>query len=159
MNIAQLLELDREGNMSALKPVSDSVVEAIFSRYPSISQQYLEFLRKVGTGEINRGPYVYEPEPASLVEKHPSFQLYNGQSYRQLTKLFSSREPERSPIPADALIVADSGASWRYCLCPSLGESVFCLDMAGPTFEIDSEDFFTFVARSLTYDVEIQDGE
>jgi len=157
MTIAELLELDREGELSTLTPVTDDVLKSIAAQYPGISKQYLAFIRAVGTGSTKTGSYIYEPEPASSVEQHQSFQIYNGVPYQKLYKWFSGKEPKRDRIPADAIMVADSAASWRYCLCPSLGDGVFCLDMAGPTFEIDSEDFFTFVARGLIYASEIED--
>lgn len=143
--IAQLLDLDRANELSSLQPVSEIVAARIVTRYPSISKQYLEFIRAVGVGSTTRDFYIYEPEPASSVEQHPSFQLYQSASLRAL----SGPRPEGHPIPADAVAIADSGASWRYCLCPSLGEGVYCLDMAGPTFEPEADDFFSFVANTV----------
>ncbi len=143
--IAQLLDLDRANELSSLQPVSEIVAVRIATRYPRISKQYLEFIRAVGVGSTTRDFYIYEPEPASSVEQHPSFQFYQSASYRAL----SGPRPEGHPIPADAVAIADSGASWRYCLCPSLGEGVYCLDMAGPTFEPEADDFLSFVANTV----------
>lgn len=84
----------------------------IATRYPSISNQYLGFIRAVGVGSTTRDFYIYEPEPASSVEQHPSFQLYQSASYRAL----SGPRPEGHPSPADAVAISDSGASWWYCL-------------------------------------------
>lgn len=50
---------------------------------------------------------------------------------------------------ANDFSIADTGASWRYCLCPSLGEGVFCLDMGGPTFEPEADDFISFIANTV----------
>lgn len=143
--IAQLLDLDRGNELSSLLPVSEIVTVRIETRYPGISKQYLEFIRAVGVGLTTRGFYIYEPEPASFVEQHPSYKLYQSASYRAL----SGPRPGGHPIPADAVTVADSGSSWRYCLCPSLGDGVFCLDMAGPTFELEADDFLSFVANTV----------
>lgn len=143
--ITQLLDLDRANELSSLQPVSEIVAVRIATRHPSISKQYFEFIRAVGVGSTTRDFYIYEPEPASSVEQHPSFQLYQSASYRAL----SGPRPEGHPIPADAVAIADSGASWRYCLCPSLGEGVYCLDMAGPTFEPEADDFLSFVANTV----------
>lgn len=143
--IAQLLDLDSAQELSSLQPVSEIVALTIATRHPSISKQYLEFIRTVGVGSTTRDFYIYEPEPTSSVEQHPSFQLYQSASYRAPT----GPRPEGNPIPADAVAIADSGASWRYCLCPSLGEGVFCLDMGGPTFEPEADDFISFVANTV----------
>ena len=143
--ITQLLDLDRADELSSLQPVSEIVAERIATHYSGISKQYLEFIRVVGVGSTARDFYIYEPEPASSVEQHPSFQLYQSSSYRAL----SGSRPEGHPIPADAVAIADSGASWRYCLCPSRGAGVFCLDMGGPTFEPEADDFFSFVANTV----------
>ena len=92
--IAQLLDLDRANELSSLQPVSEIVAVRIATRYPSISKQYLEFIRAVGVGSTTRDFYIYEPEPASSVEQHPSFQLYQSASYRAL----SGPRPEGHPI-------------------------------------------------------------
>lgn len=152
-DLAQLLHFDSEQQLSTLNPVPDSVVTEIAARHPGISQQYLEFLRAVGTGETARGMYVYQPDPASSVKQHTSYQLYNSPAY---ASLFGPRKSD--PIPADAVAVADAGASWRYCLCPSLGEGVFCLDMAGPTFGKEHDDFFTFVATNVIINTPAEDA-
>jgi hypothetical protein len=149
-DIAQLSEFDSESELSSLQPMPDSDVRRIAADHPGISEQYLEFIRSIGTGEMTRGFCIYEPEPASLVEQHPSFQMYQS-SYSRVRSLFG-QQVEPTLIPADAVMIADSGASWRYCLCPSLSEGVFCLDMGGPTFEIEAENFFSFVASILIVD-------
>ena len=143
-DIAHLLELDRENQLSLLKAVPDGVAMGIAERHAGISKQYLDFIHIVGVGSTRRDFYIYEPEPASHVEQHSSFQLYQSASYRTL-----SGKGQCHPIPADAVMIADSGFAWRYCLCPSLGEKVFCLDMGGPTFETEAEDFFSFVANTV----------
>ncbi|OAP42478.1 hypothetical protein AU381_14885 [Sinorhizobium glycinis] len=143
--LEQLIDLDHEGELSSLKPASDSDVVTIAALYPGISKRYLEFIREVGTGSTTRGFNIYEPEPARLIEQHSSFQIYQSDFHR---KLFG-RRPDGDVIPADAITIADTGASWRYCLCPSFGEAVFCLDMAGPTFETVSESFLSFVADTV----------
>jgi hypothetical protein len=153
-NLAQLLHFDSERQLATLAPVPDSMVADIAARHPGISEQYLEFLRAVGTGETARGMYVYAPDPASSVEQHPSYKIYNSAAY---ASLFGPRKGDT--IPADAVAVADSGASWRYCLCPSLGEGVFCLDMSGPTFTKQHDDFFTFVATSMILDSWAEDAQ
>ncbi|TCQ10349.1 hypothetical protein C8J34_102759 [Rhizobium sp. PP-F2F-G36] len=145
IRIAQLLDLDRANELSSLRSVSKIVVARIARRYPRISHQYLEFIRVVGVGSTTRDFYIYEPEPASAVKQHPSFQLYQSAAYRAL----SGRRSDGHPIPADAVSIADSGASWRYCLCPSLGDGVYCLDMAGPTFELEADNFFSFIANTV----------
>jgi hypothetical protein len=143
--IAQLLDLDRGNELSSLQPVSEIAAVRIERRYPGISKQYLEFIRAVGVGLTTRDFYIYEPEPASSVEQHSSYKLYQSAAYQAL----SGRRPEGHPIPTDAVAVADSGASWWYCLCPSLGDGVFCLDMGGPTFELEADDFLSFVAKTV----------
>ncbi|WP_428429012.1 hypothetical protein [Pararhizobium sp.] len=143
--ILQLFGSDGENELSSLKPVPNDAVTSIAARHPGISAQYLDFIRTVGTGTTTRGFYIYEPEPASSVEQHPSFQIYQSASYLKLR----GQRPEVHAIPADAVLIADSGAAWRYCLCPSLGDGVFCLDMAGPTFDEEAEDFFSFVASTV----------
>ncbi len=143
--IAKLLDLDSAKELSSLQPLSEIIALTIATRHPSISKQYLEFIRTVGVGSTTRDFYIYEPEPASSVEQQPSFQLYQSASYRALT----GPRPKGNPIPADAVAIADSGASWRYCLCPSLGEGVFCLDMGGPTFEPEADDFISFIANTV----------
>lgn len=99
--IAQLLDLDRANELSSLQPVSEIVAVRAATRYPSISKQYLEFIRAVGVGSTTRDFYIYEPE--SSAEQHPSFQLYQSASYRAL----SGPRPEGHPIPADAVAIAD----------------------------------------------------
>ncbi|PDS77619.1 hypothetical protein [Rhizobium sp. L43] len=74
--ISQLLDVDQNKELSSLEPVSKEKLSSITALYPAISQQYLEFIRVIGVGSTTRGFYIYEPEPASLVEQHPSFQLY-----------------------------------------------------------------------------------
>ncbi|PST24217.1 hypothetical protein C7U60_09915 [Mesorhizobium plurifarium] len=143
--LSQLLALDRKNELSSLQPVSHRDVMTIAELYPNISEQYLEFIRKIGTGSTTREFNIYEPEPACLVEQHPSFRLYQSDAYQSVY----GRRPEGDAIPADAVAIGDSGATWRYCLCPELGEAVFCLDMAGPTFETEAENFFSFVAQTV----------
>lgn len=145
-NIACLMAHDKAGELSSLTPLSNERVAAIAARFPGISSQYLEFIEKIGVGSTTRGQYVYEPEPASKAEMHPSFQAYQSASYRTLT---GRPEAEENPFPSDAVAVADGGASWWYCLCPSLGPGVFCLDMGGPSFELECDDFFSFAAQTL----------
>jgi len=145
-NIAHLIAYDEAGELSSLKPLSDEQVAAIAAQHPGISNQYLEFVREIGIGSTTRGLNVYDPEPASNAEIHPSYQAYQSLSYRALT---GRPQSPVNPFPADAVAVADSGASWRYCLCPSVGSGVFCLDMAGPSFEPECDDFFSFAARTL----------
>ncbi|GCA52236.1 hypothetical protein KGO5_04701 [Sinorhizobium sp. KGO-5] len=70
--LSQLLDLDRENELSSLEPASDSDVMTIAELYPNVSKQYLEFIRKVSTGSTARGFEIYKPEPARLVEQHPS---------------------------------------------------------------------------------------
>ena len=139
-NVAQLLDHDRNKELSSLTPLSDTVVRNIARRYPGISSQYLEFIRTIGTGQTTRGFYIYDPEPASDVEQYTSFRIYNSEAKRNA---FTQR------LPADAIMIADPGASWRYCLCPSMGQAVFCLDMGPPLFETTAEDFFSFVASNV----------
>ena len=143
--IAQLLSLDQDGELSSLKSVSNNAVQNIARSYPGISSQYLEFIRTVGTGTTTQGFHIYEPESASAVEQSASFQLYQSKAYRDAF----GQKPLGDPIPADALMIADAGMSWRYCLCPSMGHAVFCLDMGGPLFETEAEDFFSFVAITI----------
>lgn len=119
-DIVDLLDLDDKHELSSLQPPPESVVMSIAARYPDISKQYLEFLRAVGTGSTTREFYIYQPESASYVEQHTSFQLYQSAS----RELYGPRS-EGHPVPADAVAIADSGASWRYCLCPSLGAQSF----------------------------------
>lgn len=145
-SIARLIAYDKAGELSSLTPLSNEKVAAIAAQYPGISSQYLEFIEKIGVGSTTRGQYVYEPEPASKAEMHPSFQAYQSASYRTLT---GRPEVAENPFPADAVAVSDGGASWWYCLCPSLGSGVFCLDMGGPSFEQDCDDFFSFAMRTL----------
>lgn len=144
-DIAQLIAFDQAGELSSLKPLTEQQVEKIAIQHPGISPQYLEFIRKIGVGATTREFYVYAPEPASSSENHPSYQLYQSLSYRTLT----GRPEPKNPFPADAIAVADCGASWWYCLCPSLGPGVFCLDMGGPSFEPEYDDFFSFVAGAV----------
>ncbi|WP_075290350.1 SMI1/KNR4 family protein [Pararhizobium arenae] len=147
-HISRLADLDRRNQLASLEPVSDDTMQAIAKSYPGISGQYLEFIRKFGTGSTTLGFYIYEPEPARSVEKHISFQLYQSEAY---SNLFGQRPPG-DIIPDDAIMIADSGATWRYCLCPSRGDAVFCLDMSGPRFEVEAEDFFSFVEGILESD-------
>lgn len=144
--IAHLIAYDEAAELSSLTPVSDEQVAAIAAQYPAISGQYLEFVRKIGIGSTTRGLNIYDPEPASNARIHPSYQAYQSASYRTLT---GRSEAPKTPFPADAVAVADSGASWWYCLCPSLGPGVFCLDISGPSFEQECDDFFSFAARTL----------
>lgn len=140
-DIVDLLDLDDKNELSSLKPVSHRDVLSIAELFPNISEQYLEFIRRSTTRDFT----IYEPERARLVEQHPSFRIYQSDAYRSVY----GRRPEGDLIPDDAVAIGDSGASWRYCLCPSLGGAVFCLDMAGPTFETQAEDFFSFVAQTV----------
>lgn len=144
-DIAHVTAFDEARELSSLTPISNQQVEMIAARYPGISHQYLEFIGKIGIGSTTRGFKVYDPEPASAAENHSSYIAYQSASYRTLT----GRQPAGNPFPADAIAVADSGASWWYCLCPSLGQGVFCLDMGGPSFEQESDDFFSFVASTV----------
>ncbi|OWO92548.1 hypothetical protein B5E41_22615 [Rhizobium esperanzae] len=146
--ISQLIDVDQRKELSSLEPVSKEELSSIAALYPAISQQYLEFICVIGVGSTTRGFYIYKPEPASLVEQHPSFQLYQSPSY---SEVYGGRQKGDS-IPADAVAIADCGASWRYCLSPSRGEGVFCLDMAGPQFEPETDDFFSFVLASVILD-------
>ncbi|WEZ83862.1 hypothetical protein P6U16_03605 [Rhizobium sp. 32-5/1] len=116
MTITELLELDREGELSTLTPVADDVLKSIAAQYPGISKQYLAFIRAVGTGSTKTGSYIYEPEPAASVEQNQSFQIYNGVPYQKLSKWFSGKEPKRDRIPADAI--------WLQTLLP-LGDIAF----------------------------------
>ncbi|RVP15551.1 hypothetical protein CN085_10645 [Sinorhizobium meliloti] len=143
--LSQLLDLDHENELSSLEPASDSDVMTIAELYPNVSKQYLELIRKVGTGSTTRGFEIYKPEPARLVEQHSSFQIYQSDDYQRVY----GRRLEGDIIPADALAIGDTGASWRYCLCPSCGHAVFCLDMCGLAFETESENFFSFVANTV----------
>ena len=145
-NIAHLIAFDEAGELSSLVPLSDEQVAAIAAQYPGISQQYLEFVRKIGIGSTTRGLNIYDPEPASNAENHPSYEAYQSIAFQTLT---GRSQPPESPVPADAVAVADSGASWWYCLCPSLGPGVYCLDMGGPSFEPEGDDFFSFAAGTL----------
>ena len=52
--LSQLLDLDRENELSSLEPASDSDVMTIAELYPNVSKQYLEFIRKVSTGSTAR---------------------------------------------------------------------------------------------------------
>ncbi|WP_038687567.1 SMI1/KNR4 family protein [Rhizobium etli] len=144
-DIAHIVAFDEAGELSSLTPLSDRQIAVIAAQYPGISPQYLEFIRKIGIGSTTRGFKIYEPEPASNAENHFSYQAYQSLSHLTLT----GRQPVESPFPADAIAVADSGASWWYCLCPSLGQGVFCLDMGGPSFEPESDNFFSFVAATM----------
>ena len=142
--IAQLLDLDRANELSSLQPVSEIVAVRAATRYPSIAKQYLEFIRAVGVGSTTRDFYIYEPEPASSVEQHPSFQFYS----LPPTVHCQAHVPKGILSPPMRSLFR-TGCLWRYCLCPSLGEGVYCLDMAGPTFEPEADDSLSFVANTV----------
>ncbi len=143
-NISSLIEADSNNVLKSLVPVSKEELEQIKKRYPEISQQYLDFISEIGVGETMNGIYIYTPDPVDGIEEHQSYQIYNSEAGSKLL----NNEPT-TKMPDDAIMIADSGASWRYCLSPSKGNMVFCLDMSGPEFDEIEKDFFTFIQRNF----------
>lgn len=136
---------DRQGQLASLSPVSPSTVAEIAERFPAISTDYLAFIQYIGVGTTTADMQIYLPQPASLMANHPSSALY---ATAPAQALFGTR-PAPAPIPDDAVLIADSGASWRYCLCPSVSGAVFVLDVAGPSFDQEAPDFTSFVCDTL----------
>lgn len=143
--IESIIESDRLNELATLAPLDEQHVQGIAVRHPNISVQYLHFLQYIGVGATTTGMHVYEPQPITDMRKHPSFKIYNSKPSRRLFGLVA----EKSALPTDALIIADSGASWRYCLRLSKPDTVYVADMLGPTFETEATDFFTFARNTL----------
>jgi len=148
--LEDILKHDRRGQLSSLRPVSAGAVAAISEQVPSISQQYLAFLERIGVGSTTLEMHIYPPQPMAGLTGHQSAMLYGSANARAL---FGNGAAQPA-IPDDAVAIADSGASWRYCLCPSLSEEVFVFDMAGQTFDKEAPDFFSFVRDTLLLDSE-----
>jgi len=89
--------------------------------------------------------HIYAPEPLRDLAAHPSATLYTTPTAQALFGTGGAT----APIPDDAVIIADSGASWRYCLCPALSDVVLIFDMARASFETEAEDFASFVRNTL----------
>lgn len=143
--IERIIESDCLDELSTLTPLAEPIVAEIAMRYPQISGQYLRFLQHIGVGTTTTEMHVYAPRPLAEILHHPSFKIYNSKPSRRLFGLMA----EKPVLPDDALVIADSGASWRYCLCLSKPDRVFVVDMMGPTFETEATDFFTFVRNTL----------
>lgn len=143
--IENILESDCQNELAPLVPLDEQHIIEIAVRHPNISVQYLHFLQHIGVGTTTTEMHVYEPQPITEMRNHPSFKIYNSKPSRRLFGLIA----QKSVLPTDAVIIADSGASWRYCLRLSKPDTVYIADMLGPTFEIEASDFFTFVRNTL----------
>ncbi|MCR8825813.1 hypothetical protein [Pseudosulfitobacter koreensis] len=143
--IGRIVESDSLDELASLTPLDAETVADIQVRHPNISVQYLDFIRTIGVGTTTNEMHIYQPQPIAELSKYTSFKIYNSKSARQLFGLAS----KKAVFPSDAVVVADSGASWRYCLRLSDPDTVFVADMMGPTFEPEASDFFTFVRKTL----------
>ncbi|MBQ2260184.1 MAG: SMI1/KNR4 family protein [Loktanella sp.] len=144
-DIESITESDCQNELAPLVPLGEQHVTEIAVRHPNISVQYLHFLQHIGVGTTTTGMHVYEPQPINEIINHPSFKIYNSKPSRRLFGLVA----EKSVFPTDALIIADSGASWRYCVRLSKPDTVYIADMLGPTFDTEATDFFTFVRNTV----------
>lgn len=57
--------------------------------------------------------------------------------------------PPEPTMPKNLVCVADTAASWRYCLDPGKSDGVYCFDMYGPHVTKDSDDFFAFIDHQI----------
>lgn len=143
---AKYLKAKKQGRIFApLKPMSELEVKEIEREYPGISDQYLSFILNVGVGETANGMYIYRPYETVELQEHPSFKLYNRPTHKKLFGIW----PIKTKDDNLGFCIADSGASWRYCFGSQLGKTVYCFDMAGPTFEEEANDFFTFIDETI----------
>ena len=94
------------------------------TEHPGISSAYLAFVAEIGVGSCDAGN-VCLPVAIEEIVDHQSYKLYRP---KPLRSLFPSKPPQ--PFPLGAVIVADTGASWKYCLGPELGEAVYTFDLA-----------------------------
>lgn len=145
VEIDRIVERDSLNELASLTRLDPAAVAEIEIRHPNISVQYLEFLRTFGVGTTTTDMHIFEPQSISILNEHPSFKVYNSKPARRLFGV----TPKKTVFPRDALVVADSGASWKYCLCLSDPDKVYVADMIGPTFETEASDFFTFVRETL----------
>lgn len=149
LTVASISAADTNHDLRSLVPVSRDLVREFASEFQGISGEYLEFISRFGTGSTESGFHIYSPIPARKIADHPSFQIYNGEV---ASRIFASR-PSPDVIPEDAVMIADVGASWRYCLCPSKGAAIFCLEMLGPEFVKCADGFYSFVLQEILTDV------
>ena len=133
------------GLLSTLKPVDRRQVESVRIKFAGISQSYLDFIETIGTGETKDGLFIYPPYFADELASHASFRLYNAPPSR---RLFGLLAPPPA-IPPKLVCVADSGASWRYCLYLDGSDKVVCLDMVGADVMPESDDFLSFVEQNV----------
>lgn len=144
-DMRRYIEERREGHpLFGLEPVPPARVAEIRAAYPWISTQYLDFISAVGVG-VCPLMNIYEPVSLQTVSEHPSFTLYRSPAYRSA---FGSSSVNRE-VPKDVVTIADTGASWSYCLSPDSGIGVLCFDMASSELLDEAETFFEFIDRDL----------
>ena len=141
------------GHFDGMERMNDTAVQRIIAQYPRISRQYIVFITEIGIGRPirDRAPYICEPEPIETVTNDSSFLLYQGKPYRGI-KSFFGLQPPKPKLPHGALIVSDTGASWRYCFGPELGDKIYCFDNASLEFTVEADDFFSFLAKYIPVD-------
>jgi hypothetical protein len=131
------------GLLHGLRPVPAEEVAAIATRYPGISPPYLGFIAQIGVGSCDAG-YIYRPIPVEELVDHDSYKLYRSKPYRSL---FSKNQPK--PFPLGAIMVADAGASWKYCFAPDLGGTIYTFNLADGSLDRSHASFETLIDEWL----------
>ena len=117
--------LARSARLSKMTVVASSRVDAIRSRYPWLPDEYLEFLRDVGAGEIGESSLmVYDsPVPAETIFGHDT-------------------------IPG-VLAIGDDFQGYVFGYSPSAGGSIVEIEPGGFTLDVVALSFADFIRGRL----------
>ncbi len=117
--------LSRSARLSKLTVVAPSRVDAIRSRYPWLPDEYLEFLRDIGAGEIGESSLMlYEsPVPAKTIFGHDA-------------------------IPG-VLAIGDDFQGYVYGYSPSADSSIVEIEPDGFTLDVVASSFDDFIRGRL----------
>lgn len=133
------------GLLAGLTPLTLEDVQAVATLYQGISSEYLDFISMIGIGETKNGLFIHTPYLKTELISTPSAIIYNSQASRRLFGL----PPANHAILQNLVCVADTGASWRYCLNTGSGNEVVCLDLAGFIVSQESDNFFSFIQEQV----------
>ena len=123
------------GVFHGLRPVSQDEVAEIAHEHPGISTSYLAFIAQIGVGSCEAGN-IYAPVPVEELIDHQSYKLYRSEAR---LRLFGKSRPV--PFPLGAVMVADTGASWKYGFGPELGEPIQTFDLSDASLERSHDSF------------------
>lgn len=117
------------GLLHGLRPIPHEKIVEIASEHPGIPRSYLAFISQIGTGSCEAGTF-YIPIPIEELVDHQSYKLYRSSAH--LSPFGRSRP---TSFPLGAVTVADTGASWKYCFGPELGEPIYTFDLSDGSFK------------------------